>query len=110
MSSCAQCGAANAETFTPAGELVCRSCAALATVDAANAQMRAGKRGGRVGSVVSIALGAVILLASAFVWTREGAFDEIMRVGKFGKVVFLSGPTIGLAFLVNGVRNWVRSA
>ena len=109
MATCAQCGATNADTYTPAGELVCRSCAARGTVNAANAQMSAGKRGGRIGSVISMTLGIFILAACGFVWTRPGAFEEAMNSGKFGKVMFVSGPMIGMALLVNGARNWARS-
>lgn len=94
---------------TPAGELVCRSCAARGTVDAANVQMRAGKRGGMIGSVISVSIGLFILALSAFVWTREGAFDAAMHSGKFGKLVFASGPVLGIALVVNGARNWMRS-
>jgi len=107
--ACAQCGAPNADTYTPSGELVCRSCAARVTVSAANAQMSAGKRGGRIGSVISMSIGLFILAACAFVWTRPGAFEEAMQSGKLGKMLFASGPLLGTALLVNGARNWVRS-
>lgn len=109
MASCAQCGAPSADTYTPSGELVCRSCAARVTVSAANEQMSAGKRGGRIGSVISMTIGIVILAGCAFLWTRPGAFDEAMHSGKFGKMLFASGPLLGVALLVNGARNWVRS-
>lgn len=109
MTTCAQCGAANADTYTPAGDFVCRSCAARDTVAAANVQMTAGKRGGRIGSVISMTLGALILAASAFIWTRQGAFEAAMTSGKFGKLTFVSGPLLGIALLVNGARNWARS-
>ena len=109
MATCTQCGAPTADTYTPAGDLVCRSCAARVTVSAANAQMSAGKRGGRIGSVISMTLGVVILAGCAFVWTREGAFEAAMSSGKFGKLTFASGPVLGIALLVNGARNWMRS-
>ena len=109
MATCAQCGAPTADTYTPSGDLVCRSCAARGTVNAANAQMSAGKRGGRIGSVISMSIGIVILAGCAFVWTRPGAFDEAMHSGKFGKLMFMSGPALGIALLVNGARNWMRS-
>jgi len=109
MTTCAQCGAAKADTYTPAGDFVCRSCAARATVAAANVQMTAGKRGGRIGSVISMTLGILILAASAYTWTRPGAFDEAMSSGKFGKMLFVSGPLLGFALLINGARNWARS-
>ena len=109
MATCMQCGAPSADTYTPAGELVCRSCAALDTVSAANAQMSVGKRGGRIGSVISMTLGMFILVACGFVWTRPGAFEEAMNSGKLGKLTFVSGPLIGMALLVNGARNWSRS-
>jgi hypothetical protein len=109
MATCTQCGAATADTYTPSGDLVCRSCAARVTVSAANAQMSAGKRGGRIGSVISVTLGLVILAACAFVWSRPGAFDEAMHSGKFGKMLFASGPLLGVALVVNGARNWARS-
>jgi len=89
---------------------VCRSCAALATVDDANAKMAAGKRSGRIGSVISVTLGVGILLFCAFVWSRPGALEAAMNSRKFGKVMLMSGPLLGIALVVNGARNWQRSA
>jgi hypothetical protein len=109
MSSCAHCGAPNADSYTSSGDLVCRSCAARATVTAANAQMSAGKKSGRIGSVISMTLGLFILAACAFLWSRPGAIAAAMEARRFGILTIASGPALGLALLVNGARNWMRS-
>jgi len=31
------------------------------------------------------------------------------RSGKFGKMLFVSGPLLGFALLINGARNWTLS-
>jgi hypothetical protein len=67
------------------GKTLANGDAARATVTAANAQMVVGKRGGRIGSIID----------------ARPLHPRRVRV--------VSGPLLGIALLVNGARNWIRS-
>lgn len=92
---CAKCGALNPDTYAPNGDLVCRGCAG--TMEA-NARMGVGRDTTKVGAVVGIAVGIMLLV---------GAVGLIVaaELTKFNARIVGLLIGLGIVSIVASVRN-----
>ena len=93
--TCANCGALKPDTYAPNGALVCRGCAG--TMEA-NARLEVGNNTTRVGAILGIAVGVVMLLGGILVLFSGGMSKASARL-----VGLMLG--LGIAAIVVSVRN-----